>query len=136
MFSLLRSRYNVRRYEDSELKRPSSFYPSSANPNFGFKSATVSRYSDLPMVKSSRGIWTTFREIICEKMKERNISKWRLRLASPKMTTQSLDRKLLMRSPNDTDRSPVLCNQYALDDLEDELRRWHSSAENKTDCEL
>ncbi|XP_076479848.1 potassium two pore domain channel subfamily K member galene isoform X2 [Bombus vancouverensis nearcticus] len=101
------NKYNVRRYEDSELKRPSSFYPSSANPNFGFKSATVSRYSDLPMVKSSR--------------------------ASPKMTTQSLDRKLLMRSPNDTDRSPVLCNQYALDDLEDELRRWHSSAENKTD---
>lgn len=69
-------------------------------------------------------------------MKERNISKWRLRLASPKMTTQSLDRKLLMRSPNDTDRSPVLCNQYALDDLEDELRRWHSSTEDKTDCEL
>ncbi|XP_050491719.1 uncharacterized protein LOC126874109 isoform X1 [Bombus huntii] len=101
------NKYNVRRYEDSELKRPSSLYPSSANPNFGFKSATVSRYSDLPMVKSSR--------------------------ASPKMTTQSLDRRLLMRSPNDTDRSPVLCNQYALDDLEDELRRWHSSAENKTD---
>ncbi|CAD1477124.1 unnamed protein product, partial [Heterotrigona itama] len=39
------------------------------------------------------------------------------------MTTQSLDRKL--RSPNnDTDRSAVLCNKYALDVLEKELRHW------------
>lgn len=46
------------------------------------------------------------------------------------MTTQSLDRKLVMRSLPDTDRSAVLCNRYALDDLENELRRWRTSAGN------
>ncbi|KAK1130937.1 hypothetical protein K0M31_017242 [Melipona bicolor] len=101
------NRYKARRYEDSETKRPSSSCPSSINPNFGFKAATVSRYSDLPIAKPST--------------------------ASPKMTTQSLDRKLLMHSPNDTDRSAVLCNKYALDVLEIELRRWQVSAENKND---
>ncbi|CAK9811482.1 Potassium channel subfamily K member 9 [Anthophora plagiata] len=100
-------KYNARRYEDGEQRRRSPSYPSSANPNFGFKSATVSRYSDLPMAKSSR--------------------------ASPKMTTQSLDRKLMLRSPNDTDRSPVLCNKYALDDLDDELRRWKAATRDKMD---
>lgn len=49
------------------------------------------------------------------------------------MTTQSLDRKLLMRSPNDTDRSAVLCNKHALDVLENELRRWQASAANKNE---
>ncbi|KOX71128.1 Two pore potassium channel protein sup-9 [Melipona quadrifasciata] len=103
----LQSRYNARRYQDSEPKRPSSSCPSSINPNFGFKAATVSRYSDLPIAKPST--------------------------ASPRITTQSLDRKLLMRSPNDTDRSAVLCNKYALDVLEIELRRWQVSAGNKND---
>ncbi|OAD52908.1 Two pore potassium channel protein sup-9 [Eufriesea mexicana] len=96
--------YNTRRYEDDEQRRPSS-YASSGNPNFGVRSATMSRYSDIPVAKSST--------------------------ASPKMTTQSLDRKLLMRSPNDTDRSPVLCNKYALDDLENELQQWQTSAGSK-----
>ncbi|XP_043529101.1 uncharacterized protein LOC122538794, partial [Frieseomelitta varia] len=103
------NRYNARRYEDSEAKRPIASCPSSINPNIGFKAATVSRYADLPIAKPSA--------------------------ASPKMTTQSLDRKLLMRSPNDTDRSAVLCNKYALDVLENELRRWQASAGNKHDPE-
>nr|XP_012141046.1 PREDICTED: uncharacterized protein LOC100877475 isoform X2 [Megachile rotundata] len=103
-------KYNVRRYGDNDQKRPNPSYPSSVNRNFGSKSATVSRYSDLAVStpKTPRAI------------------------PSPKMTTQSLDRKLLMRSPTDTDRSAVLCNKYALDDLENELRRWRTSAGSNT----
>ncbi|XP_017891152.1 uncharacterized protein LOC108631614 isoform X2 [Ceratina calcarata] len=93
----------ARRYEERDQKRASTSCPPTGNPNLGFKSATVSRYSDL-LAKPSR--------------------------ASPKMTTQSLDRKLL-RSPNDNDRSPVVCNKYALDDLENETRRWRASAEHE-----
>ncbi|XP_015429617.1 PREDICTED: uncharacterized protein LOC107186298 [Dufourea novaeangliae] len=107
-FSDMDSKYNSRRYEDTENKRLSpSFQPpgaSNLSPNIGFKSATISRYSDLPVEPPKA---TT---------------------ASPKMT-QSLDRRLVMnRAPNDTDRSPVLCNKYALDDLENELQRWQTSA--------
>lgn len=100
-------KYNPRRYEAGEERRTSSSYQLSGNPNFGLKSATVSRYSDLPIARSSK--------------------------ASSKMTTQSLDRKLLMRSPHDIDRSSVLCNKYALDNLENELRRWQTSAGNTND---
>lgn len=52
------------------------------------------------------------------------------RTASSRITTQSLDRKLLM-SPNEADRSPVLCNKYALDDLEDEMLRWQPPPQTK-----
>ncbi|XP_043796576.1 uncharacterized protein LOC122717008 isoform X2 [Apis laboriosa] len=100
-------KYNPRRYEAGEERRTSSSYQLSGNPNFGFKSATVSRYSDFPIAKSNK--------------------------ASSKMTTQSLDRKLLMRSSHDIDRSSVLCNKYALDNLENELRRWPTSAGNTSD---
>ncbi|XP_076761613.1 potassium two pore domain channel subfamily K member galene isoform X2 [Xylocopa sonorina] len=100
-------RYNPRRYEEGEQRRGRLSYPPQGNPSFGFKSSTVSRYSDLPVTRSTR--------------------------ASPRMTTQSLDRKLVMRTPNDYDRSSVLCNRYALDELEDELRRWQASAGNKAD---
>ncbi|XP_012533821.1 uncharacterized protein LOC105835262 isoform X2 [Monomorium pharaonis] len=74
-------------------------YASSTNHPMEAKAATMSRYSDIPVAtpKSVR--------------------------ANPRITTQSLDRKLLM-SPNDADRSPVLCNKYALADLEDESSRW------------
>jgi len=44
--------------------------------------------------------------------------------------TQSLDRKLLL-GPNEVDRSPVLCNKYALDDLEDEMPRWQPPPRNR-----
>ncbi|XP_029051178.2 uncharacterized protein LOC114879924 [Osmia bicornis bicornis] len=108
-FSDTEYKYNPRRYEDNDQKRPSP-YPS-VNPNFGFKSATVSRYSDLP------------------------VSSPKTTRASPKMTTQSLDRKLVMRSFTDTDRSAVLCNRYALDELENELRRWQTSAGNEAEKE-
>ncbi|XP_076645033.1 potassium two pore domain channel subfamily K member galene [Halictus rubicundus] len=108
-FSDTDNKFNSRRYEDVEQKRLSPYHPagsSSLSPNIGFKSATISRYSDLPVEPSG----TT--------------------AASPKMT-QSLDRRLLMnRAPNDTDRSSVLCNKYALNDLEDELRQWQTSRRN------
>ncbi|XP_043250573.1 uncharacterized protein LOC122396337 [Colletes gigas] len=101
-------KYNARRFEDMEQRRPSIYQPP-GNQNLGFKSATVYRYSDLP-VEASRT------------------------RASPKMTTQSLDRRLIMnRSPNDTDRSAVLCNRYALDELQDELKRWQATAGDRSD---
>ncbi|XP_076160353.1 potassium two pore domain channel subfamily K member galene isoform X2 [Ptiloglossa arizonensis] len=100
-------KYNTRRFEDMEQKRPSP-YQSPGNQNLGFKSATVSRYSDLPVASP------------------------RTMRANSKMTTQSLDRRLIMnRSLNDTDRSSVLCNRYALDDLQDELRQWQASTGNR-----
>ncbi|XP_072758263.1 uncharacterized protein Galene [Anoplolepis gracilipes] len=91
-------RYMQRRFEGSETKA-SSAYASSTNHPMETKAATMPRYSDIPVAtpKSVR--------------------------ASPRMATQSLDRKLLMSS-NEADRSPVLCNKYALDDLEDEMLRW------------
>ncbi|XP_053984455.1 uncharacterized protein LOC128879393 isoform X1 [Hylaeus volcanicus] len=96
-------KYNARRFEDVDQKRLSP-YQSPGNQNLGFKAATVCRYSDLP----------------AETPRTR---------ASPKMTTQSLDRRLVMnRSSNDTDHSAVLCNRYVLDDLQDELRQWQTSA--------
>lgn len=91
-------RYMQRRFEGPESK-VSSAYVSSTNHPMEAKVATMSRYSDIPVATPK-----TVR-------------------ASPRMTTQSLDRKLLM-SPNEADRSPVLCNKYALDDLEDEMLRW------------
>nr|XP_031838304.1 uncharacterized protein LOC116429463 isoform X2 [Nomia melanderi] len=113
-FSDVDSKYNSRRYEDMEQKRLGLYQsPGASNlsPNIGFKSATVSRYSDIP-AESPR---TT----------------GGLHSASPKMT-QSLDRRLLMnRASNDTDRSSVLCNKYALHDLENELQRWQTSAGNE-----
>ncbi|XP_076231226.1 potassium two pore domain channel subfamily K member galene [Calliopsis andreniformis] len=106
-FSDVEYKYNTRRYEDMEHKRPRSSVQASGNPNLGFKSATISRYSDLPMENPQ------------------------ITRASPKMT-QSLDRRLLMnRTLNDTDRSPVLCNKYALDDLENEFQRWQAATENR-----
>ncbi|XP_011262011.1 uncharacterized protein LOC105254800 isoform X2 [Camponotus floridanus] len=98
-------RYMHRRFEGTDSK-VSSAYASSTNHPMETKAATMPRYSDIPMAtpKSVR--------------------------ASPRMTTQSLDRKLLM-NPNDADRSPVLCNKYALDDLEDEMLRWQSSSRTR-----
>ncbi|XP_076681988.1 potassium two pore domain channel subfamily K member galene isoform X1 [Andrena cerasifolii] len=107
-FSDVDCKYNPRRYDDAEQKRPSPSYQSPGNPHLGFKSATVCRYSDLPSEASKPT------------------------RASPKLTTQSLDRRLLMnRSPHDTDRSPVLCNRYALDDLDNELLRWQAPTGNR-----
>ncbi|KYQ46544.1 TWiK family of potassium channels protein 7 [Trachymyrmex zeteki] len=90
-------RYMSRRLEGNESKAIG--YTPSTNHPMEIKAATMPRYSDIPMA--------TPRSV----------------RASPKITTQSLDRKLLM-NPNEADRSPVLCNRYALDDLEDETSRW------------
>lgn len=46
------------------------------------------------------------------------------------MMTQSLDRRFMI-GPNDVDRTPVLCNKYALVDLEDELRNWQGPSMGK-----
>ncbi|GAB1859539.1 Potassium channel subfamily K member 9 [Camponotus japonicus] len=102
-------RYMHRRFEGTDLK-VSTAYATSTNHPMETKAATMPRYSDIPMAtpKSVR--------------------------ASPRMTTQSLDRKLLM-NPNDADRSPVLCNKYALDDLEDEMLRWQSSSRTRENSE-
>ncbi|XP_070153701.1 uncharacterized protein Galene [Polyergus mexicanus] len=93
-------RYMQRRFEGTESKVSSAYAPSTNHP-METKAATMPRYLDVRMAnpKSVR--------------------------ASSRITTQSLDRKLLM-SPNEADRSPVLCNKYALDDLEDEMLRWQS----------
>ncbi|KAG7197188.1 hypothetical protein KM043_007266 [Ampulex compressa] len=97
-------RYNARRFEGSEQRRQSVYLPT-ANPSASFKAATMPRYLDTPV-------------------------------ATPKAnrvgvrTTQSLDRKLLV-NPSEADRSPVLCNKYALDDLEDDLPRWRPPSPNR-----
>ncbi|KAL6432873.1 hypothetical protein ACFW04_006316 [Cataglyphis niger] len=100
-------RYMHRRFEGTESK-VSSAYVSSTNQPMETKAATMPRYSDLQVAtpKSVR--------------------------ASPRITTQSLDRKLLM-NPNEADRSPVLCNKYALDDLEDEMLRWQRPPQTKVE---
>ncbi|KAL6257320.1 hypothetical protein P5V15_010895 [Pogonomyrmex californicus] len=96
-------RYMSRRLEGGDSKAIA--YASSNHP-MEVKAATMPRYSDIP-VATPRSV-----------------------RASPRITTQSLDRKLLM-NPNEADRSPVLCNKYALDDLEDETSRWRQLPQNK-----
>ncbi|EFN76118.1 Two pore potassium channel protein sup-9 [Harpegnathos saltator] len=92
-------RYMPRRFEGSELRAPGADALPTNHPTEE-RAATMPRYStDVPLA--------TPRSV----------------RASPRMTTQSLDRKLLM-GPSETDRSQVLCNRYALDDLEDEMLRW------------
>ncbi|XP_029159233.1 uncharacterized protein LOC114931398 isoform X2 [Nylanderia fulva] len=96
-------------YSDTDCRyMQRRFEGSEPNQPMEAKAATMSRYSDIPVAtpKSVR--------------------------ASPRMTTQSLDRKLLM-SPNDADRSPVLCNKYALDDLEDEMLRWQPPPQTRVE---
>ncbi|XP_011698756.1 PREDICTED: uncharacterized protein LOC105456429 isoform X2 [Wasmannia auropunctata] len=90
-------RYMSRRLEGGESKAI-AYTPSTNHPT-EIKAATMPRYSDIP-VATPRSV-----------------------RASSRITTQSLDRKLLM-NPNEADRSPVLCNKYALDDLEHETSRW------------
>ncbi|KAH0946822.1 hypothetical protein HN011_003471 [Eciton burchellii] len=97
-------RYMPRRFEGSESK-PSSAY-AAQNPAEN-KAATMPRYSDVAVAMP------------------RNVR------ASSRMT-QSLDRKLLL-GPNEVDRSPVLCNKYALDDLEDEMPRWQPPPRNRVE---
>ncbi|XP_067213829.1 uncharacterized protein [Linepithema humile] len=98
-------RYMPRRLEGNELRTP-SVYGSSANQPTETKAATMPRYSDVPVATP--------------------------RSVRARMATQSLDRKLLM-GPNDADRSPVLCNKYALDDLEDEILKWQPSPQNRVE---
>ncbi|XP_014479165.1 PREDICTED: uncharacterized protein LOC106746743 isoform X2 [Dinoponera quadriceps] len=92
-------RYMPRRFEGNELRAPTGAEALPTNRPTEERAATMPRYSDVP-VATPRSV-----------------------RASPRMTTQSLDRKLLM-GPSETDRSQVLCNRYALDDLEDEMLRW------------
>ncbi|XP_077273512.1 potassium two pore domain channel subfamily K member galene isoform X2 [Temnothorax americanus] len=100
-------RYMSRRLEGGESKAIAAYAPSTNNP-MEIKAATVPRYSDIPLA--------TPRSV----------------RAKPRITTQSLDRKLLM-SPNEADRSPVLCNKYALDDFEDETSRWRQPPQDKVE---
>ncbi|KAL0126735.1 hypothetical protein PUN28_005239 [Cardiocondyla obscurior] len=99
-------RYMSRRLEGGESKAPIAYGPS-VNPT-EMKASTIPRYSDIP-VATPRTV-----------------------RAGSRIMTQSLDRKLLM-SPNDADRSPVLCNKYALDDLEDEISRWRPPPRDKAE---
>ncbi|RLU22968.1 hypothetical protein DMN91_005246 [Ooceraea biroi] len=100
-------RYLPRRFEGSEIKTSSAYAPP-VNLTES-KASTMPRYSD--------------RLLDAPVATPRNVR------ASPRMT-QSLDRKLLL-GPNEVDRSPVLCNKYALDDLEDEMLRWQPPPRNR-----
>ncbi|XP_035735742.1 uncharacterized protein LOC118447656 isoform X1 [Vespa mandarinia] len=58
------------------------------------------------------------------------LSSLKLTKGNPRLGTQSLDRRLTSGTI-ETDHSPVLCNKYALDDVEDDLFLWQSTSRNK-----
>ncbi|XP_043685894.1 uncharacterized protein LOC122637649 isoform X3 [Vespula pensylvanica] len=58
------------------------------------------------------------------------LSSLKLTKGNPRLGTQSLDRRLTSGTV-ETDHSPVLCNKYALDDVDDDLFLWQSTSRNK-----
>ncbi|XP_043487717.1 uncharacterized protein LOC122514750 isoform X2 [Polistes fuscatus] len=60
------------------------------------------------------------------------LSTLKLPKGNPKLSTQSLDRRLTSGTI-ETDQSPVLCNKYAFDDVDDDLFLWQPTSRNKSE---
>ncbi|XP_033223984.1 uncharacterized protein LOC117177421 [Belonocnema kinseyi] len=107
-------RYHLRRYDGIDQRRPGSYQPSAgANLHVDPRQSTISRYSDVPVStpKMTRG--------------------------AARLTTQSLDRRLLV-NPRDNDRSPVFFNKYALDDVDDPVDvrpKWRTLPSDRANSE-
>ncbi|XP_066584445.1 uncharacterized protein galene [Prorops nasuta] len=100
-------RFNSRRFDENDPRRGASVFSQVSSPP-AFRSATVPRFLDQSVAtpKPMRG--------------------------NSRLTTQSLDRRLMV-SPTDVDRTPVLCNKYALNELENEMLKWQSTTSEKGD---
>lgn len=107
-------RYQIQRYDGIDQRRPGSYLPSSgANLNVDTRQSTISRYSDVP------------------------VSSPKMTRGPTRLTTQSLDRRLLV-NPHDNDRSPVFFNKYALDDFDEPVNvhsKWSTLPTNRVNSE-